>query len=103
MSLATEQVTDLAEIFDDLGESFTFGAATVPCAPSFRDAGRKNEMGGFLDDFDATFTARIVDLPGTPPVVGDKITHRTRVYRIERIGRGQTEVEIRYLCTASNR
>ena len=103
MSLQTEQAADLAAIFDELGETFTFGNATIDCAVTFRGQGRKNELGGFLDDFDLQITARVADLPSTVPAVGGLVTHRSRVYRIERIDLGQTNVEVRYLCTAANR
>jgi hypothetical protein len=103
VSLQTEQAADLADIFYELGETFTFGASSIPCSVTFRGQGRKNDLGGFLDDFDVTITARIADLPGTPPAVGNTVTHRSRSYRIERVESGQTNVEIRYLCTAVNR
>lgn len=103
MSLQTEQATDLAAVFDELGETFTFGASTIDCAVTFRGAGRKNELGGFLDDFDLTITARVADLPGTVPAIGNTLTHRSRSYRIERIDLGQTNVEVRYQCSAVNR
>jgi len=103
MSLQTEQATDLAAIFAELAETLTFGASTIPCSVTFREKGRKNEPGGFLDDFDATFTVRAADLPVTPPAVGNTITHRSLAYRIDRLGSGQTNVEIKYQCSAVNR
>lgn len=103
MSLATEQATDLAAIFTELGEAFTFGATSIPCAVTLRGQGRKNDVGGFLDDFDASFTFRIAALPSPAPSVGSTITHRSRAYRIERIDLGQTNVEARYQCSAVNR
>lgn len=103
MSLQTEQSADLAEIITELGETFTFSGSTIPCAVTFRGQGRNNEIGGYLDDFDVQITARVAALPGTPPAVGNTLTHRSRSYRIDRVNLGQTNVEVFYLCSAVNR
>lgn len=103
MSLQTEQSADLAAIFTELGEALTFSSASIPCAVSFRGQGRKNDMGGFLDEFDATFSVLIADFEDGLPASGHTLTHRSRTYRVERVELGQTNIEARLLCVAVHR
>jgi len=103
MSLASEQNADLSYIFAELGETFTFGAATIPCSVTFRSAGRKNDIGGFLDEFDVTISARVLDLPTPAPARGSVVVHRSRSYRVEQIDLSQINTEARLKCVATNR
>ena len=88
MTLRDVQLADMAAIIGYDGHRFQWNGGDYPCMIGDLTTQKPLEDGGFIQEFDATITARTVDLPSLPQV-GERVTTTTGItggtYRIMRV------------------
>lgn len=107
MSLADEQLADMAEISDDLGNPvFRWKGTDYPCVPSSYSVTKKLDIGGQAIDYDLIIKiARNLFNDGAGPFPNDsgqqKGTFKGRTYRIERVINAETDAFLKLVCNSA--
>ncbi len=82
--------------------TLTFGAVVVPCFQGDIRKTKEQELGGFVQDFDASFFAVKADFT-TVPAEGDQVTVDSVIYRVVGVVTSTNDPVAQLLCQGVNR
>lgn len=101
-SRLVERATRQAFAVEGNTQTLTFGATTAPCFQGDVRSTKEQELGGFVQDYDASFYIIKADF-ATAPAEGDQVTVAGVVYRVVGVVTSTNDPVAQLLVTGKDR